>query len=189
MNFQTRIFVAVALCAVIFMLFDFLNPKPPPEEATDGTAVVDAEGKAVVDAEGKGSSEGKGEGKAGAEAQGEGEAEVDPAAAAVEVLEADHEVHDELLALGMTNRSPGRGGLVSQVHLLSPQFAGHATATDAYGLAGKRTLEVTLTDEDGNTLVPRGTPYEVVERTDDRFVVAHRSAELEVIERFVLVHD
>ena len=48
MNFQTRIFVAVALCAAIFMIFGKLNPPPEPEdptaaEATAGTGAGEGE--------------------------------------------------------------------------------------------------------------------------------------------------
>lgn len=188
MNFQTRIFVAVALCAVIFMVFNAINP--PPEEAPPD-AVADAEGKAGGEgkegkeaAEGKAGGEGKAEASDGAEAP-ESEPQVDPTAPEVETVE--HEIHDDLLALTMTNRSPGRGGLISAIHLLSPQFEGHTTATDAYGLTGKRTLEISLSDEDGNLLVPRGAAYEVREATEDRITLAYKGAQIEVVERFELL--
>lgn len=184
MNFQTRIFVAVALCAVIFMVANFLNPPPPPEEGQEDAAVADAEGKQGAPDEGKGSEaedetpDAKGE-------TPEVEAEVEASAPEVEIEE--HELRNELLALMTTNRSPGKGGLISGVHLLSPQFEGHDTATDAYGLTGKRTLEITLTDEDGNPLVKRDAPYRVVETADDRITLVHTGRDVEVIQRLVLL--
>lgn len=180
MNFQTRIFVAVALCAVIFIVFDALNPKPPPEEASSD-AVASAEGK---------------EGQADPAAKGQADAKASPAEPVVEptapevepdIEIVEHEVRNDLLAVMTTNKSPGRGGLVSGIHLLSPQFEGHTTATDAYGLTGKRTLEISLSDKDGNLLVPRGAAYEVREVSDRRVTLAYTGSRIEVIERFELL--
>jgi YidC/Oxa1 family membrane protein insertase len=176
-NFQTRIFLAVALCAFIFITFDFLRPKPTPEElAAQEAAQLEAkEGaaktkKAIAD-----------------EPRGpEPRAEADEPAVPVVPL-VDHELHNELLALAVTNRSPARGGLVTGVQLLSPQFQGHATATDALGLAGKRTLEVSLTNEEGDPLVPREAAYEVREATTDRITLVHTGALVEVTERLELL--
>ncbi len=185
MNFQTRIFVAVALCAVIFMVFDFINPPPPPVEEPEVATSAEGEGQ-----------QGKDSAPSSADAPGEAEAPeepaVDPTAEEVEVVE--HVLRNDLLALTATNRSPGKGGLISAIELLSEQFAGHATASDSLNLEGKRTLELSLTDEDGNLLVPRGAAYERVTEDDSgmpipdgQFVVTHRSAEVEIIERLELL--
>ena len=179
MNFQTRIFVAVALCALIFIISDFLSPKPPPEEL---------EGDQVTAAD----SDGEAEGEGGEKAEGgevpevdDGEPAADPTAPKIETEE--HELRNDLLALTVTNRSPGRGGLVSAIHLLSEQFEGHTTATDSLTLDGKRTLEISLTDDDGNLLVPRGAAYEVREVTGDRITLGYVGSQVEVIERLELL--
>ncbi|MEM7155708.1 MAG: membrane protein insertase YidC [Myxococcota bacterium] len=182
MNFQTRIFVAVALCATIFIVFDFLNPRPPLEETeTDAAAQVD-ESK---DGESK---DGKSKGD-DAKTSGEASAPSEPAAAPTgpKIETEEHELRNDLLALTVTNRSPGRGGAVSAVHLLSPQFEGHDTATDSLGLEGKRTLEISLSDDDGNLLVPRGAAYEVRETADDHITLAYVGEQIEVVQTLTLL--
>lgn len=181
MNFQTRIFVAVALCAAIFIVFDFINPKPLPEE-------TEADQAAQVE----GSEDGKSD---EAKADGEGTKEdaapspSEPAAAPTgkKIDTEEHELRNDLLALTVTNKSPGRGGAVSAVHLLSPQFEGHTTATDSLGLEGKRTLEISLSDDDDNLLVPRGAAYEVREVADDHITLAYVGEQVEVVETLTLL--
>ncbi len=181
MNFQTRIFVAVALCAVIFIAFDFLNPKPPPEE-------LDADAIAAADTN-------NGEGKSDAKAEladpkplvdepDPPETEADPTK---KVPVVEHELVSDLLALTVTNRSPGRGGLISAVHLLSEQFEGHLTADDSLGLAGEPTLEISVSDDDGNLLVPRGATYEVREADAEHVTLAYVGKGVEVIEHLQLL--
>lgn len=176
MNFQTRIFLAVALCAFIFVLFDFLSPKPSPEELAAKKAA--AEQKAEAE-------------KQAAEPEAEEPSEIAAAAAPVPGAKAvepwDGALHNDLLSLAVTNRSPARGGLVTAVELLSKQFQGRSTATDSLGLAGKRTLEVGVTDTDGKPLVQRDTSYEVREVTDGRLVLVHTDGLLEVTERLELL--
>ncbi len=181
MNFQTRIFVAVALCAVIFMVTDFLNPPPPPEEQVEGEVATQTDGETKED-------DASAESKA-APATEASEPEVDPTAPKVEVSE--EVLRNELLALAVTNASPGRGGLIAGIELLSPQFADHTTATDSLGLDGKRTLEITLTDDDGNLLVPRGAAYERITRgiPEGQFAVAYRNEQVEIIEHIELLDD
>jgi len=185
-NFQTRIIVAVALCALIFIISDFLNPRPPPEELEeDAIAVAEGEGK-------KGGGDAKSEGNEGESQDAEAEParaddapEVDPTAKKVPTEE--HELRNELLALTVTNRSPGRGGLLSQVQLLSPQFEGHTTATDSLGLDGRRTLEVSISDDDGNLLVPRGAAFEVREFDDEQVTLGYVGPEIEVVQTIELL--
>lgn len=177
MSFQTRIFLAVALCAAILLVFDLLSPKPTPEELEAQQAAE--QGKAD-------------EAKAAEQAEGEdGDepvvAEAEVAAGTPTVAPWDGAVHNDLLSLAVTNRSPARGGLVTAVELLSSQFQGHATATDSLRLGGKRTLEVGIVDAEGAPLVPRDTAYEVREVTEDRLVLAHQGERLEVIERLELL--
>src|SRR5690606_15636797 len=114
--------VAVALCALIFMLFQAFNPQPPPEAEGEGKA-------AVTEAEGKDGAEPKlAEGDMPAEAEA-----IDPSEPPTpEVATVEHLLANDLLALQVTNRSPGRGGLVSAVELRSEQFEGHVTATDSF---------------------------------------------------------
>jgi YidC/Oxa1 family membrane protein insertase len=176
-NFQTRIILAVALCALVLIGFDLFAPKPSPEELA-------AQEAAQVEAKAKAQKKDEGEPSAAAEPLAEDEP-IDPAAPVVPLV--DHELRNELLALAVTNRSPARGGLVTGVQLLSSQFEGHATASDALGLAGKRTLEVTLTNEEGDLLVPRDAAYEVREATADRITLVYVGAQVEVIERLELL--
>lgn len=182
MNFQTRIFLAVALCALIFAAFDFLSPKPSPEEVAAKKAAAEQKAEA--------------EKLAAAEPEAE-EAPSEPAptgagpgagpGAKPAAPPWDGALHNDLLSLAVTNRSPARGGLVTAVELLSTQFQGRSTATDSLGLAGKRTLEVGITDTDGKPLVQRDTPYEVREVTDERLVLVHTDGQLEVTERLELL--
>lgn len=186
MNFQTRIFLAVALCALIFITFDLLSPKPSPEElaAREAEKTEQVEGKAAdtKGADTKGADTKKDEADAPAEALPE-----EVAASNVEGV--DLTLFNELLELEVTNRSPARGGLLSAVHLRSSQFEGHTTATDAYGLDGKRTLEVGLYDEAGDPLVPPATAFDVREATQDRITLVHKGARVEITERLVLLND
>lgn len=177
MSFQSRIFLAVALCALILFVFQSLAPPPPPPEAV-------AEGDAKVTETTKDGEPSKDEGDEEAE---EAEAEAAPAPDMAPVDPEDHQLHSELLALQVTNRAPGRGGLVSGVNMLSPQFEGHATATDTLGLAGKRTLEVVITDGEGDPLVPRGAAYRVREVDQDRITLVYEGAKVEVIQRLELL--
>jgi YidC/Oxa1 family membrane protein insertase len=180
MSFQSRIFLAVALCALIFLVFDFFSPKPSPEELAAQKAAAEAKQAEAEPAE------------PAPEEGGEplAEAEPAPAGAAPAVEPWDGTLENELLALEVTNRSPARGGVIAGVQLLSPQFQGHPTATDSLGLAGKRTLEIGVTDEDGHPLVPREVAYELKgDPTDDRLELVHRGARLEVTERLVLLSD
>lgn len=175
MNFQTRIFLAVALCALIFVVFDFLSPKPSPEELEAQKAATEQKAAA--------------EKLAAAEPADDEPSEPAPAPVpGAKVIDPwDGVLHNDLLSLAVTNRSPARGGLVTAVELLSKQFQGHVTATDALGLAGKRTLEVGITDTDGKPLVQRDTSYEVREVTDARLVLVHTDGQLEVTERIELL--
>ncbi|MCH9684563.1 MAG: membrane protein insertase YidC [Deltaproteobacteria bacterium] len=177
MNFQTRIFVAVALCAVIYIVFGVLNPPPPPEETDEVALAETKDGKADA-----GKADAEGTVKAVAKVD---EPEVDPTVEAVEVIE--HQISNDLLGLTVTNESPGRGGLVSAVQLHSPQFEGHLTASDSLALAGKPTLEISLTDDDGNLLVPRGAGYEVREQSSEHITLAYVGKGVEVIERLQIL--
>ncbi len=175
MSFQTRIFLALSLCAAILVVFELLAPKPSPEEL-EAQKAAQME-KAAAEAKAK-----------QAEEPAEPVAEAEPTVAAGPAAEPwDGVLHDELLSLSVTNRSPARGGLVTAVELLSPQFQGHSTATDSLGLAGKRTLEIGPTDDDGTPLLPRDTAYEVREATDDRLVLVHESGSLVITERLMLL--
>lgn len=176
MSFQSRIFVAVALCALIFIVFDFLNPTPPPEEVEE---------QASEQVEGSEPAEGEAKEDDGADAVAEAEVPTPEVAPEEEIDVATHVIRNDLLELEVTNSSPGRKGVVEAVRLLSSQFAGHTTADDSLGLGERRTLEVLVTDEDGRPLVPKGTTYELVTGADgidwdDRVVLSHRGPDVNV---------
>lgn len=91
MSFQSRTVIALALCALIFVLFDWLGPKPAPtpegeavatEDAKDDTKAADTKTDAApVEAE-------------------EAEAPVGNVAAV------DRELRNDLIAVRLSNRSP-----------------------------------------------------------------------------------
>ena len=181
MNFQRRTLVALLLCALIWVVFDLLVPKPEPtpEELEAQQKAEQLEGKAE-------------EGDATqAAADGEGEPEADgdvavPSAPAPEVQEL--RVSTDVLGLTVTNRSPARGGLLQEIELLSDQFAEHETAKNALKLEGAPTLEVSFADKETDFRIPRATTFEVRESSDEHAVLAHRSDEVEITERVELVH-
>lgn len=177
MSLQVRIFLATALCALLFFVSQLFVPEPTPEqiEAQKAEAAKKAEAEKQAD---------------GADEPDEAEAPpaVDPVAPAAVAIEPwDGTLHNDLLSLAVTNRAPARGGVVAAIELLSSQFQGHATATDSLGLDGKRTLEIGLSDGDGNPLVARDTAYAVREATDERLVLEHAGGSLVVTERLELL--
>jgi hypothetical protein len=107
MSFQTRIFLAVALCAFILVVFELLSPKPTPEELAAKKAAQEQLQKAEAEAKQPEASE--------ASVDGEPLAESEPAAAAAGPAAEpwDGTLSNDLLALAVTNRSPARGGLVT----------------------------------------------------------------------------
>jgi YidC/Oxa1 family membrane protein insertase len=175
MTMQQRILLALAICAAILFGAELLFPKPKP---------VDEPADAVETKEAKDSKERPRE-EADAKPPEPTPAEV--AAARPEIAIETHELRNDLLALTVTNRAPARDGLIAGLHLLSPQFAGHDTATNALGLGDRRTLEVGLADEESDVRVPAGTAYEVREAGPSVFVVAHRDGEVEIEERLELL--
>lgn len=106
-------------------------------------------------------------------------------AAPVEVVE--HVVSNDLLALSLTNRSPTDGGLVVGAQLRSPQFVGHSTETNAFGLGGEPTLEVSFADAASDFRILRGAGFEVRDRSDTHFTLAYAAANVEVVERFEIL--
>jgi YidC/Oxa1 family membrane protein insertase len=177
MSLQVRIFLATALCALLFFVSQLFVPEPTPEQLAAQKA----------EAEKKAEAEAQPDEPADAE-EAEAPPAIDPAApAAVAVDPWDGTLRNDLLALAVTNRAPARGGVVASVELLSSQFQGHATATDSLGLDGKRTLEIGLSDGDGNPLVARDTAYAVREATAERLVLEHASGSLVVTERLELL--
>lgn len=181
MNFQTRILVAVALCALIFTFFEMI--KPPPEPVPD-------EEIAAQEPDTKDGKEGD-EADPSVEAGDDGAPQVVAEATGPTVEVEEHELRNELLSLTITNKSPGRGGLISAVHLLSEQFEDHTTATDSLNLGARRTLEVSLSDEDGNLLVPRGAAYEVLPEVKEdggrTVALRHVTGQVEIEEQIELL--
>jgi YidC/Oxa1 family membrane protein insertase len=173
-SFQQRILLAVGLCALIFVFFDALAPKPPPVEDTPATVtdpvdvsdpaapIVDPEPREGVDAE-----------------------PTTPVGPDVEVER--HTIGNDLLSLEMTNRAPARGGIISGIELLADQFRGHQTAVDALGLQGAHTLEVGFFDESSDVRIPRGATYEVLERGHDYITLGYSDETVEVRQRFELL--
>lgn len=181
MSFERRIFIALMLCALVWIGFDLFAPKPPPPEEDP-----QAESAEAADGEAK-SEEGEAEGSTDKDAP-EGKApptdgpeaakDAEPTVADVETVH--HEISNDLLSLKVTNRSPGRGGIVEEVDLLSEQFQGHETATDPLGLGGASTLEVNFADAQSDFRIPGGQAFEVESASSDSFTVVHRSEDVEI---------
>ena len=91
-----------------------------------------------------------------------------------------HEIANDLLSLKVTNRSPGRGGMIEEVDMLSEQFQGHETATDPLGLGGASTLEVSFADAETDFRIPSGQAFEVEAASSDSVTFVHRGEAVEV---------
>ena len=145
--------VALAICALLWVAFDLILPKPePPPEDSTGVETLDTDG----DKEGSDGTadEAAPDAEDPAEDDTKEDASDDTAqepAVAYEVVE--HEIGNDWLGLTLTNRSPARGGIVSGIHLRSEQFAEHDTARNALGLDGAQTFELSFSDA-GNRLPP-----------------------------------
>lgn len=178
MSFQQRIFLALALCAAILFGYDLLFPKPKPPEGAEDDAKVEATPEDGDRKEGKddgGRGEGEADDRPGPEAQ------PPPPAHDIE----SHELRNEMVAVTLTNRSPGRDGIIEIVNLLSPQFEGHDTATNALGLGDRRTLEIGFGDSD--VRIPATATYEVRSADAGQVTLGYKDARVEVEERFELL--
>lgn len=176
MSFQQRTLIALALCALVYLISDFFLPKPEPapEELTT-TEQVDGktpDAKATADA------------KTPSEVEAD-EPTVEPGGRQVEVVE--HRLRNDLLEVTVSNRSPAKGGIVAGVHLLSPQFAGQATETDALKLGGKPTLEISFADAASEVKIPKNATFTVREATERHIVMEYAGNGVLVQERFELL--
>lgn len=171
MSLQSRTVLALALCALIFVLFDWLGPKPDPaleEEAAKAEAAAKNDAQEPTKAE--------------VDEPDDSEEPAPTSGAAIAA--AEHEVSNELLALRVSNRSPGRGGLLASIELRSPQFAGQPTQKDALRLGNGPTLEVSFADEASDVKIPKNTTFEVRSSSASHVELAHRGSDVEVVERF-----
>lgn len=174
MSFQQRTLIALALCAAIFVLFDWLMPKPePPPETEKAVATETSDGNAT-----------KSEGKS-AEPAVEADEE-EPAPSGEHVDSAERELRNDLVAVRIINRSPAKGGIVSGIQLLSPQFEKELTGTDALRLGGSPTLEISFADEESDVKLPKSTTFELRDEGPRHVTLGHRDGEVDVTERFEL---
>lgn len=167
MSFQSRTVIALALCALIFVVFDWLQPKPPPEElvATDEAKVEDKAEEATPEV-------------AAPE-------DVEATGPAVEAEE--RELRNDLVALRLSNRSPARGGILSGIELLAPQFKGQATQHDSLRLGGASTLEISFADEASDVKIPKNASFELRSDSASHVELGYRGSDVEVTERFELL--
>jgi YidC/Oxa1 family membrane protein insertase len=166
MSFQTRTVIALALCALIFVVFDWLQPKPPPEE------------QVAAD-------EAKVEEKKEATPEAPVPADVEAPVANVEAI--DRELRNDLIAVRLSNRSPARGGIVSGVELLSPQFKGQPTQHDSLRLGSASTLEVSFADEASDVKIPKNATFELRSESASHVELGYRGSDVDVSERFELL--
>lgn len=172
MSFQSRTVIALALCALIFVLFDWLGPKPAPTPEGDATATADT----------------KDETKAADAKTDAAPAEADePEAPVGNVAAVDRELRNELIAVRLSNRSPARGGILSGIELLSPQFRGQVTATDSLRLGGAPTLEISFADEASDVKVPKNTSFDLRSESASHVEFGYRGSDVDISERFELL--
>ena len=182
MSFEKRVFLALAVCAGIWILFTLVNPPPPPEPEEDAIAAEDGKSE---DGKADGEAEAKGEAKADGEAK---PAEKAPEPVAQSDIETEqHVLGNEWVGLTVTNRSPGRGGILEGIELRSEQFAGHNTATNAFDLAGAPTLEISFADAQSEFVVNGGTPYKVREVGERSIELAHVDENVEIVQQLELL--
>jgi YidC/Oxa1 family membrane protein insertase len=174
--------VALAICALLWVVFDLVLPKPepPPEDQADVEALAEGETEGGKD----GKADGDTKASDSADRPEEDDADEDEGTEAAPSFETvEHEIQTELLGLTLTNRSPGRGGLVSGIHLRSEQFAEHDTARNAMGLDGAQTLEISFSDAETDFRIPASTAYEVREASSTHVELGHQDDDVEVTER------
>ncbi|MEM6989770.1 MAG: membrane protein insertase YidC [Myxococcota bacterium] len=168
--------VAVALCAIIYIVFDFLQPRPTPEELA---AAEEAKVQQLEDAA-KPAEDGKVPGSDDAKAEAPAEDEDEPVEPTPDVEIVKHEIRNDMLALTISNRSPGSDGIIESIHLLDPQFEGHSTATDTFGLGGMRTLELSFADEKTEFRIPKRAAYEVRSTSDSSITLGYAGQGVEI---------
>lgn len=172
MSFQSRTVIALALCAVIFVLFDWLGPKPAPTPEGDATASADAKDETKAP-----------DGKSDA-----APADVDePEVPVGNVAAIDRELRNDLIAVRLSNRSPARGGILSGIELLSPQFHNQVTATDSLRLGGAPTLEISFADEASDVKVPKTTSFDLRSESPSHVEFGYRGSDVDISERFELL--
>jgi len=188
-NTQTRMIVAMALCAIIYIVFDFFQPKPTPEELAEQEAAAAAaqEGKDDPAGDGKASKEPDAADDGGAAGEEGGDDGADAVEPTPDVDITTHEIRNDDLALRITNRSPASDGIIEQIHLLSPQFEGHTTATDSLTLAGTRTLELSFADEATDFRIPKRAAYEVRDSSKSQVTLGFANNEVEIEESLQLL--
>jgi len=166
--------IALALCAIIFVAFDWFAPKPA-EPLLEDTAAVNAESVAEdPDAE-------LPTPQPDVPSTEESEVPVGNIAAV------DRELRNDVVALRLSNRSPARGGILAGIELLSAQFSGQITATDSLKLAGAPTLEISFADAASDVKIPKNASFELRDDGPRHVELGYRGSDVEVTERFELL--
>jgi len=181
-------FVAVALCAIIYIVFDFLQPRPTPEQLEAERAkqeLAQAKDQESADPDAKGDGADGKEPRSTADAKDdpkgdEGDKPGDDNDLMPEVEIESHQISNDKLALTINNRAPGSDGIIEAIQLLDPQFDGHITATDVLLLGSLRTLEVSFADEATEFRLPKRAAYEVRAKSESHIVLGYKNAEVDV---------
>ncbi len=183
MSFEKRVFVAMALCGVIWILFDWLGPKPPEPDPEDADAIEQSADSSDPEVDSK-EGDAKGDEKEDAKAAETPDAEPSQDdGAPVEI--AEHELRNDLLALKVSNRGPDKGGLLEGIQLLSEQFADHTTGTDPFDLQGGPTLSLSFKDAETDFRIKGG--YKVIEAGSDNITLQSETDEVVITERLELL--
>ena len=153
MSTQVRLILTIVLSLAILTVYGMLRPRPEPAPPGDGASEAKAR-------------------PAEPAAPPPAEATPPPPPTPADVPAVEHAVETDLLTLEVANTAVGRDGIVRHVRLRSPQFAGHATASDPFDLGDAATFAVTVVDRDAEQpAIAKAAAYTVRERTKDRFVL------------------
>lgn len=159
MNSQQRTLLALALCGAIFVAWQYFFPPPTLEpDASDAPDAVEQQDEVAADVSSETSDEKTTDTDDDASQPSEPASPSTTTAPNVDVQTVD--VRNDWLAVRVGNENL-EDGLVRQVHLLSEQFEGHSTATNALQLEGAPTLGISFDDPKTEFTPPRGTAYEL----------------------------
>ncbi len=175
MSFQQRVFLTVALCLGIWMVFDLFSPPPPPpsEGDTDGQVQSGTGGEQATESEGA------------APSPQPAPSPRPPPTNSEEVELVEHRLSNDLVALDVSN---GGWGLIGGTELLGAQFAEpDGTGLDFLLIGEHPTLELGFAADETSFAYAAGNRQEVVEKTDRRFVVRQRTEQIEVVQSLELL--
>lgn len=176
MDFQRRTLLAIVICVLIWIGYAaFLAPPPPaPKDdakTTPTAAKADDDDEAV---------------KADAKSDDAPAANGTSKPAEPQVAAQQHKLATELVSLEVGNV----GGFVRKTEMLSPQFRRGDAGDDFLALGDRPTLSVSFDaeydDERLDLQIPRGTAWEVTDKTDKLWKLQHKTLDAHVFAELAL---